>query len=993
MSQSRLCPPRRARKVPAVPLRRGAAACPAPGPADSCQREHGASIPPARNPAEMGSHPEMGEMESYKVMLNGPAPWGFRLQGGKDFSMPLSISRLTPGGKAAQAGVGVGDWVLYIDGESTGTMTHIEAQNRIRACGDRLCLTLSRAQNHLGKPQKDSLPCSEPPKYNFAPSTALNKTARPFGASSPPNPRPGLVTKPVTYVPLAPACTPQHNGKPQEHPSSPKYDPSKLHLIEDSEDWQPRNTSTQSRSFLKLAQLTGTDSFEDHEDEPVRKPRGPRVSFWGTEEEWQSMHPPGTPACDPGKLRLMEDAEDWQPRTGTSQSRSFRKLARLTGTDGLEDVFVKNPSRDARGSFCGTEEQRQPPPHTEPPTAPACDPGKLRLMEDAEDWQPRTGTSQSRSFRKLARLTGTDGLEDHEDEPVRKPRDARGSFCGTEDQRQPPSHTEPPTAPACDPGKLRLMEDAEDWQPRTGTSQSRSFRKLARLTGTDGRFEDHEDEPVRKPRDARGSFSGVEEQWQPPPHVEPPTTPACDPGKLRLFEDAEDWQPRTGTSQSRSFRKLARLTGTDGLEDVFVKNPSRDARGSFCGTEEQRQPPPHTEPPTAPACDPGKLRLMEDAEDWQPRTGTSQSRSFRKLARLTGTDGLEDHEDEPVRKPRSPQVLFCGTEEPRQPPQPLEPPTTPACDPGKLRLFEDAEDWQPRTGTSQSRSFRKLARLTGTDGLEDDDVFIKKPSQVSVPDPSPGAAMKTEPGLAPRTPAATPGPTSRPPWAVDPSFAERYAPDKTSTVLSKHSQPATPTPMQNRSSIVQAAQQAPEGPGRTPLCYKCNKIIRGRYLVALGHYYHPEEFTCCQCRKVLDEGGFFEEKGSIFCPKCYDTRYAPSCAKCKKKITGEVMHALKMTWHVQCFTCAACKTPIRNRAFYMEEGQPYCERDYEKMFGTKCRGCDFKIDAGDRFLEALGFSWHDTCFVCAICQTNLEGKTFYSKKDKPLCKSHAFSHV
>ncbi|KAM8993696.1 PDZ and LIM domain protein 7 isoform 17-T18 [Ara ararauna] len=326
--------------------------------------------------------------------------------------------------------------------------------------------------------------------------------------------------------------------------------------------------------------------------------------------------------------------------------------------------------------------------------------------------------------------------------------------------------------------------------------------------------------------------------------------------------------------------------------------------------------------------------------------------------------------------------------------QPQEPPSTSVYDPMKLRLIEDADSWQPRSGTSQSRSFLKLARLTGTDGLEDhEDELVKEPSQVSVPDPSPGAGMKTEPGLAPRTPAATPGPTSRPPWAVDPSFAERYAPDKTSTVVSKHSQPATPTPMQNRSSIVQAAQQAPEGPGRTPLCYKCNKVIRGRYLVALGHYYHPEEFTCCQCRKVLDEGGFFEEKGSIFCPKCYDTRYAPSCAKCKKKITGEVMHALKMTWHVQCFTCAACKTPIRNRAFYMEEGQPYCERDYEKMFGTKCRGCDFKIDAGDRFLEALGFSWHDTCFVCAICQTNLEGKTFYSKKDKPLCKSHAFSHV
>uniref|UniRef100_A0A8C5M0G6 PDZ and LIM domain protein 7 n=1 Tax=Leptobrachium leishanense TaxID=445787 RepID=A0A8C5M0G6_9ANUR len=244
----------------------------------------------------------------------------------------------------------------------------------------------------------------------------------------------------------------------------------------------------------------------------------------------------------------------------------------------------------------------------------------------------------------------------------------------------------------------------------------------------------------------------------------------------------------------------------------------------------------------------------------------------------------------------------------------------------------------------------------------------------------------------PAPPPGPAGPAVRPPWTTDPTFAERYAPDKTTTVLTKHSQPATLTPAQNRSSIMQAAQPASTG-DKTPLCSQCNKVIRGRYLLALGRYYHPEEFTCSQCRKVLEEGGFFEEKGSIFCPRCYDVRFAPSCGKCNKKITGEIMHALKMTWHVHCFTCAFCKTPIRNHAFYMEEGQPYCEKDYEKMFGTKCRGCDFKIDAGDRFLEALGYSWHDSCFVCAICQVNLEGKTFYSKKDKPLCKTHAFSNV
>lgn len=61
---------------------------------------------------------------------------------------------------------------------------------------------------------------------------------------------------------------------------------------------------------------------------------------------------------------------------------------------------------------------------------------------------------------------------------------------------------------------------------------------------------------------------------------------------------------------------------------------------------------------------------------------------------------------------------------------------------------------------------------------------------------------------------------------------------------------------------------------------------RGRYLVALGRSWHPEEFTCSQCKTVLDEGGFFEERGSVYCPKCHDNRYAPNCAKCKKKIIG-----------------------------------------------------------------------------------------------------------
>lgn len=77
----------------------------------------------------------------------------------------------------------------------------------------------------------------------------------------------------------------------------------------------------------------------------------------------------------------------------------------------------------------------------------------------------------------------------------------------------------------------------------------------------------------------------------------------------------------------------------------------------------------------------------------------------------------------------------------------------------------------------------------------------------------------------PAPPPLSTGPAVRPPWTTDASFAERYAPDKTTTVMTKHSQPATPTPAQNRSSILQAAQPAPSGE-KTPICSQCNKVIR-----------------------------------------------------------------------------------------------------------------------------------------------------------------------
>uniref|UniRef100_A0A8C8GRI1 PDZ domain-containing protein n=1 Tax=Oncorhynchus tshawytscha TaxID=74940 RepID=A0A8C8GRI1_ONCTS len=175
---------------------------------------------------------------NYSVSLGGPAPWGFRLQGGKDFCLPLTISRLTDGGKAAKAKMSVGDVVLSIDGIATNGMNHLEAQNKIKACTDNLNLTLQKAS---------SVPKADTPKEG---------------------------EEEETKVPLK--TGPRRNRvEPELTHASPLSEASKKRLIEDTEDWHPRTGTSQSRSFRILAQITGTEKDQAQENSAGKKVNKP----------------------------------------------------------------------------------------------------------------------------------------------------------------------------------------------------------------------------------------------------------------------------------------------------------------------------------------------------------------------------------------------------------------------------------------------------------------------------------------------------------------------------------------------------------------------------------------------------------------------------------------------------------------------------------------------------------------------------------------------
>ncbi|XP_022226915.2 PDZ and LIM domain protein Zasp isoform X8 [Drosophila obscura] len=198
---------------------------------------------------------------------------------------------------------------------------------------------------------------------------------------------------------------------------------------------------------------------------------------------------------------------------------------------------------------------------------------------------------------------------------------------------------------------------------------------------------------------------------------------------------------------------------------------------------------------------------------------------------------------------------------------------------------------------------------------------------------------------------------------------------------------ATSAPKRGRGILNQAA-----APGvRIPLCNSCNVQIRGPFITALGRIWCPDHFICVNgnCRRPLQDIGFVEEKGDLYCEYCFEKYLAPTCSKCAGKIKGDCLNAIGKHFHPECFTCGQCGKVFGNRPFFLEDGNAYCEADWNELFTTKCFACGFPVEAGDRWVEALNHNYHSQCFNCTYCKQNLEGQSFYNKGGRPFCKNHA----
>jgi C-terminal processing protease CtpA/Prc len=79
---------------------------------------------------------------------NNTVSWGFNIQGGKEFSSPLLIQKITPNSLADRCSLKPGDYIIRIGNRSVENFTHNDARNSIIEQGNDLEIVIQRYTNY-----------------------------------------------------------------------------------------------------------------------------------------------------------------------------------------------------------------------------------------------------------------------------------------------------------------------------------------------------------------------------------------------------------------------------------------------------------------------------------------------------------------------------------------------------------------------------------------------------------------------------------------------------------------------------------------------------------------------------------------------------------------------------------------------------------------------------------------------------------------------------
>ncbi|XP_004086817.1 actin-binding LIM protein 2 isoform X10 [Oryzias latipes] len=90
------------------------------------------------------------------------------------------------------------------------------------------------------------------------------------------------------------------------------------------------------------------------------------------------------------------------------------------------------------------------------------------------------------------------------------------------------------------------------------------------------------------------------------------------------------------------------------------------------------------------------------------------------------------------------------------------------------------------------------------------------------------------------------------------------------------------------------------------------------------------------------------------------------CQNCRKPCKGEALRVQNKHFHIKCFVCKVCGGELAQGGFFVRQGEYICTLDYQRLYGTRCFGCQDFIEG--EVVSALGKTYHPRCFVCSSCR-------------------------
>merc|ERR1711997_294977 len=186
-------------------------------------------------------------------------------------------------------------------------------------------------------------------------------------------------------------------------------------------------------------------------------------------------------------------------------------------------------------------------------------------------------------------------------------------------------------------------------------------------------------------------------------------------------------------------------------------------------------------------------------------------------------------------------------------------------------------------------------------------------------------------------------------------------------------------------------------------CDECGSDISGSYFETGGKtvckkdYEEKYQKKCSECHKSI-EGTYYSKDDKFICEEDYKRINGDKmdCKMCGKKVEGEIIRAIGLVFHSDCFKCCICNRNLSGQEMPFtadKENRLYCQPCYNEKFAPRCFGCNEPIapkvgESSAPRLTALDKDWHPSCFKCKDCGCVLnsnEGKKCYPKDNDPLC--------